>query len=276
MFVVLNSMTISLKRVSVVFFVLCFCQIHCSVWAEDLDEDCYTIATWNIGHFSKGKKPYSTIDYTTYITNYNELKQVLEDSIRADVLCLNEYSEIFSLGSNKENRITKDLFFEGYAYSQIGPLWGYSCNSIYSNLRLKKIKLRKFEVSKTVAAKMPRAENYYYLEGDLYFNNTKVKLVCAHTTSSANAVCQSQISELLNRYRNEERVIMCGDWNTQDFSLFTNSGYTIGNNGSLKTFPEKGYALDNIVVKGLKISNVRVVRTGLSDHFPLVCCISLK
>ena len=265
-----------LIRFALFSFFIGLCSIHCSVWAENLEKKSYAIATWNIGHFSKGEKTYSTINSSTYKANYDELKKVLEDSINADVLCLNEYSEVFFSDGNKNDLITKDLFFGDYDYSDIGPLLGYSCNSIFSRLKLKRVKQRKFEISKTVAEKMPRAENYYFLESDLYFNDIKVKLVCAHTTSSANAVSQSQISELLNRYRDEERVIMCGDWNTQDFSLFKNGGYIIGNNGSLKTFPGKGYALDNIVVKGLEISDVRIVRTNLSDHFPLVCRISLK
>lgn len=265
-----------LKRFGLFSFILFLSSIHCSAWAENIEKKSYTIATWNIGHFSKGEKTCSTINSSTYRANYDELKKVLEDSINADVLCLNEYSEIFFSDRNKKDQITKDLFFGDYDYSEIGPLLGYSCNSIFSRLKLKRVKQRKFEISKTIAEKMPRAENYYYLESDLYIGNIKIKLVCAHTTSSANAVSQSQISELLNRYRDEERVIMCGDWNTQDFSLFKNGGYSIGNNGSLKTFPGKAYALDNIVVKGLVISDVRIVRTNLSDHFPLVCSISLK
>lgn len=236
----------------------------------------YTIVTWNLGHFSKGKKTYSTIDESNYDSSYDELQRVLRDSINADIVCLNEYSDEFGTDGSHHKRLTKDLFFSSYTYSEIGPLLGFSCNSFFSNLKVKNTKLRLFEISKTVAERMPRAENYYYWEGDIYLNNIKVKLVCAHTTSSAPALCQSQISELLNRYRKCERVIMCGDWNTEDFSLFKNSGYDLGNDGSLKTFPSKKYALDNIAVKGIEISEVKMVKTDLSDHYPLVCRISLK
>lgn len=241
------------------------------------DSKCeYTIATWNLGHFSKGKKPYSTIDNHSFNSNYEEFQRILNDSIKADIVCVNEYSEVFCSEESKHDKLTRDLFFSDYDYFKIGPLLGYSCNSIFCNVKLESVKLRMFEISKMVVEKMPRAENYYYLEGYLYLNNIKVKLVCAHTTSSANAVCQSQIFELLTKCRNEERVIMCGDWNTLDFSLFENSGYILSNDGSLKTFPSKGYALDNIVVKGLEISDVRMIKTDLSDHYPLVCRISLK
>ena len=71
-------------------------------------------------------------------------------------------------------------------------------------------------------------------------------------------------------------MIVCGDWNTEIYSLLKNAGYALANDGSLKTFPSKGYALDNIAVKGLEISDVRMIKTDLSDHYPLVCRISLK
>ena len=265
-----------INRVLIFIITLCMGYFVGPVKAEGMGNPEFVISTWNLGHFSKGKKTHSTIDESNYQTSYNELQRVLRDSINADIVCLNEYSEEFGTDGSRHKRLTKDLFFSSYTYSEIGPLLGFSCNSIFSHLKVKNTRLRLFEISKTVAVKMPRAENYYYLESDIYLNNIKVKLVCAHTTSSASALCQSQISELLNRYRKCERVIMCGDWNTEDFSLFKNSGYVLGNDGSLKTFPSKKYALDNIAVKGLKISDVRVVRTDMSDHYPLVCRISLN
>jgi endonuclease/exonuclease/phosphatase family metal-dependent hydrolase len=235
----------------------------------------FVVATWNIGHFSNGQKPYSTIDNSNYKKNLIELQKVLKDSLKADIICLNEFSEVFGSDDSNHEQLTKDLFFNDYAFSKIGPLLGFSCNSIFSNIKVKNIKLHLFEISKTVQSNMPRAANYYFLEGDLYLDGKKVKLVCAHTTSSASALCQSQIAELLNKYRNCDKVIMCGDWNTQDFSLFKNSGYNLANDGSYKTYPSKNYALDNIAVKGLEISDVRMVKTTVSDHYPLVCNISL-
>jgi endonuclease/exonuclease/phosphatase family metal-dependent hydrolase len=272
----LNTVTNNIKRFVIFFFFLNFCPIrYCLVWADGMKKNCYTIATWNIGHFSQGEKPYPTINTSIYSTNYNELRRVLEDSIKADVFCLNEYSNIFFSDGGKDEGITKELFFGDYAFSKIGPLLGFSCNSIFSNIKIKNMKLHLFEISKTVQSNMPRAANYYFLEGNLYLDGEKVKLVCAHTTSSASALCQSQIAELLNKYRNCDKVIMCGDWNTQDFSLFKNSGYNLANDGSYKTYPSKNYALDNIAVKGLEISDVKMVKTAVSDHYPLVCNILL-
>ena len=89
-------------------------------------------------------------------------------------------------------------------------------------------------------------------------------------------MCQEEISELINKYKDCDRVIMCGDWNTTDFSQFRKAGYSLANNGTLFTYPYKSYPLDNIIVKGLRISDVKMIKTDLSDHYPLVCTVSVK
>ena len=57
------------------------------VKAEGMGNREFVISTWNIGHFSKGKKPYSTIDKSSYNSNYEELYRVIKDSLRADIIC---------------------------------------------------------------------------------------------------------------------------------------------------------------------------------------------
>ena len=69
---------------------------------------------------------------------------------------------------------------------------------------------------------------------------------------------------------------MCGDFNTTDYSKLKIAGYSLANNGSFKTYYKEKWALDNIVAKGVKISDVRIVKTELSDHYPLICHISIK
>lgn len=251
-----------------------FLFIPCMTGAQD--NKGFVLCTWNLGHFSKGKKPYTVINEASFRLSFQELYGVLNDSIQADVICFNEYNKTFGIDEFGNKKMTKDLVLSKYGYSEIGPLMGFSCNAIFSKFVIRNVKLRKFEISETIGALMPRALNYYYLECDLYFNKEKIKLICAHTTSSASAVSQSQISEILNLFKNNERVILCGDWNIQDYSLFKNSGYELGNNGLYKTYPSKGYALDNIAVKGLIISNTKIIKTGISDHYPLVCRMILN
>lgn len=238
----------------------------------------YVIATWNIGHFSLGKKPYSTIDRGTCLQSMKGFRSVLLDSVKADVICFNEYSKEFGKDEKGQMIDTEGILEGEYANRMIGPLLGYSCNGIFSKVKIKNAKRHEFEINKTVGGKMPRANKYYYVDCDLYLGKTKVKLICAHTINSATALCQSQIAELIVKYREFDRVIMCGDWNTTDFSLFVNSGYTLANDGSFLTYTgsTKHKPIDNIVVRGMKISDVRVISSSLSDHNPLVCKITIE
>lgn len=262
------------KNLVLIALLFYFLFVPCMTGAQSNRD--FVLCTWNLGHFSKGKNPYTIINGTSFRTTSQELNSVLNDSIQADVICFNEYNKMFGVDEFGNNKNTKDLVLSKYGYSEIGPLMGFSCNAIFSKFVIRNVKYRKFEISETIGAMMPRALNYYYIECDLYFNKEKIKLICAHTTSSASAVSQSQISEILNQYRNIERVILCGDWNIQDYSLFKNSGYTLGNNGSYKTYPSKGYSLDNVAVKGLIISDTKMIKTGISDHYPLVCRMFLN
>ena len=121
-------------------------------------------------------------------------------------------------------------------------------------------------------------ENYYY-ESDLYIQGKKVKLVFFHLLFSnkvEEVYQQRQIQELIKRYSTTERVILCGDWNTETYTALMDAGYELANDGLLKTFPGNAEALDNVAVKGLKIIDVRMIKTSLSDHYPLICRLSLK
>ena len=234
------------------------------------------ISTWNIGHFANGKNNHSQIKGRDYHAKLKKLNAVIEDSIGADVLCINEYSAVLGVDPNQKERETKKVLLSKYTYKKEGRLMGFSCNSIFSNLLLKNVKECLFNSSLPFLKDVPRAANYYYLCADLYLNGEKVKLICAHTTSGAVKISRAQINELIQKYKGYDKVIMCGDWNIANFSQFTKAGYTMINDGSIVTFPSKSYAFDNILVKGLKISDVRVIKTDLSDHYPLVCKISLN
>jgi endonuclease/exonuclease/phosphatase (EEP) superfamily protein YafD len=123
---------------------------------------------------------------------------------------------------------------------------------------------------------LPRAANYYYISGDLYYKRDVIKLVCAHTISRNNDLCQKMIVEIIDAYKDYDKVIMCGDWNSGNYKKFVNTGFSLANDGSYKTYPQGKYPLDNIIVKGLKIIDIRMIETDLSDHCPLVCKISFE
>ena len=242
----------------------------------------FVLCTWNIGHFSNGSKPYSLIKIDDYTKQLELFKSLIYSEVHPDVITINEYNRVFCGEDTADNKyLTSSLLFDQFKYMIIGPqhYWGI-CNAVFSNLKMKNCHLIYFEShKKTDGDDFTKARENYYIESDLYIDGEKVKLVCLHLLFSwkiAEVYQNKQIEELINHYQDTERVILCGDWNTGIYSTLKNAGYTLANSGSLQTFPSKGYPLDNIAVKGLDISDAWIVKTDLSDHFPLICRVSLK
>ena len=267
-------MRINIIRISLILF----CLFPCFSDAQKSND--FVLCTWNIGHFSNGSKPYSLIsnDYGQQLESYRSL---IYDEICPDVIAINEYNIVFC-GEDKEDNPykTSSLLFDGFKKNTIGPkCWGI-CNAVFSNHKMRKSRPIYFESQNNTAGDdVVKSRENYFIESDLYIHGKKVKLVCLHLLFSSKVeevFQQNQTEELVNRYINTKRVIVCGDWNTEVYSSLKNAGYTLANDGSLKTFPSKSEALDNIAVKGLEIAEVKMVKTDLSDHYPLVCRISLK
>lgn len=236
------------------------------------------LATWNIGHFSLGSKPYSTIDSASVQQKSRKYKDFIDNTIQADVIGINEYSRLF-YDDEKNQILAKSILFNRFRDQIEGPLISYTCNSLFSNVKLKRSRTVYFECNKYFT-KDPKISNRktYYIESEFPLCGEKVILVCVHMLFSRkypNEVQQKLIKELIDTYTNSDRVIIIGDFNTGDLHQFQKNGYVIANDGSIVTYPSKKYALDNIVAKGISISNVYTVETELSDHYPLVCEISI-
>ena len=241
----------------------------------------FVLCTWNIGHFSNGSKPYSminVIDYKRYLEKYRLL---IYNEVHPDVITVNEYNRDFCGDGIVDDRFqTSSLLFNNFEKMIIGPqhYWGI-CNAVFSNLKIKNSTIIYFEShKKTDGDDFTKSRENYYIESDLFVNKKRIKLVCFHLLFSRKVdeiYHKKLIEELISHYEKMERVILCGDWNTVYYSALREAGYSLANDGSFKTFPSKSYSLDNIVVKGLKINNVRMIKTDLSDHYPLVCDISL-
>lgn len=123
-------------------------------------------------------------------------------------------------------------------------------------------------------------------DGDIFVDTVhlRVRGVREHHEATRrldpDTVNKAQIKELISVLASEERVVIVGDFNChrfEDFDIFKDAGYTLGNDGSFATFPtgKNNRALDNIIVKGLKVSDVCVHPTSLSDHNALSADVSL-
>ena len=233
------------------------------------------VATWNIGHFANGQEPNSLIGPEQYNSKLKAFRTMIYDSISADLVGICEYSSVFGKDKNGRDMLSSNILFNKYANKNEGAK-SWICNSFFYNIKLENIEKLFFNCSKTFVHKDPRVALFHYVSADTYIDGERVKVVLVHLVSSQPNLCQLQIEELINKYKIYNKVIMFGDWNTWNWTKFREEGFCLANDGSLITFPSKKYALDNIIDKGLRISEVRVIKTDLSDHYPLVCRISLK
>ena len=250
---------------------------------EPEDPNSVRIATWNIGHFSMGKKPNSTLEDTQLAMMSDNFKDYINNAVDADIMFLNEYSQKFT----KEKYLAKDTVFKGYdkvAYE--GPQLNYSCNAVYSRIEISEPEMHEFECNKTagtISTKGPLATDYYFVTTDLVINGATVKLVSAHLAfdgeGSENVVI-NQIKELIEYCEQYEHVVLLGDWNVNyfsEFELFTDAGYSLGNTDeNMSTYNEPGYPLDNIIYKGVTVTDFTLAGTDLSDHYAVYCTITVN
>lgn len=237
--------------------------------------DTLKLATFNIGHFSDGNYPYSV---DTYTARLNEYKQLIYNTINPDVIAVQEYSD-YMVDKGK----TSQVLFNDFQVQYEGVQRNYSCNAIFDNTCLLNMRKHEFEClanEEITHTDLIKAQDYYYVDADLYIKGRLVKFVATHLAFDSNrpmVLQDKQIAELISAYANYEYVIMMGDFNSRTgsgYDPFVNAGYNLVNDGSYLT--SENMPLDNIVVKGLTISDAGMITTDLSDHNPLFCTVSLN
>lgn len=286
--------TVKFSRVVITFFMI-MTTYSCTGDSFDILEgfqdypspvysDALIIAQWNIGHFSNGISTKSSIDGSNFEQKRIEY-QTLISKIPANVYCINEYSVDFGKDAEEKKHTAESILFSDYPYSFIGHQRRYSCNAVFSKLNLDAVRELEYECNQT--AKITHnsaigAKDYYFIEFTIRYKDINVKVVNTHLAFDKNnvEVVLDQIRELVERYKDDEYVVLCGDWNTgaSSFKLFSEAGYQLGNHGnygSIVTREASGGSIDNIIVKGLKIVNFRAVNSKLSDHKPVVAALIL-
>ena len=248
------------------------------------------IATWNIGHFCLGSYTYSTIDTLGFTAK--EYKDFI-NAINADVVSLNEYSAEF-----KSNVAARNAIFSDYPIAHIGEQNQYTCNAIFArNGLLSNIESPNyFDCYRTapINDKKDKPMDHYYITSDLTINGQTVKFVNVHILYDEKSpeLAEAAISELITAFADYDRVIILGDCNvTYDkFQIFETAGYGIAQTdkwlatygpcqGSEKYYEDKlgGYgSYDNIIYKGVNVSNFALGGSKLSDHYALYCDITVN
>ena len=265
------------RKVLVIFYlccVVCFTkgQTNNSV---NLQSEEFSIATWNIGHFSRGRVDHSTVNSSNYDKELTAFRKFIKDSLNVDYLCINEFSSIFYRDSLKRHIWAETSLFGRFRECQVFKQNRFVCNAIFSKKNLNGIGMQPFQYSDSVKQRRNNIDWFYYTWADITIGGKDVKLVCTHLINRDEKLCQDQIKQLLKVFDQFDRVIICGDMNTNNYHKFKDYGYMMAQDGNRVTFPSRSLSIDNIFAKGLKISNSRIIKTMLSDHYALVCNISL-
>lgn len=250
------------------------------------DPNTVRLATWNIGHFSGGANKDSSFTDNQFPLQNNRYSEYIDNVIGADVIALNEYSAMFT-----PSNAAKDTIFDSYDVSYEGPQRNYSCNAVFGKSSLiSNIQLHEFECNKNAVithTNLITAPDYYYITADLNVNGETVKLVMAHLAFDDNfweteddTVNRNQLLELIDVLEGEERVVLMGDWNLAKFSYldaFIDEGYSLANiDPTLPTYNTNIRCIDNIIYKGVTVSNFTLAGTSLSDHFAIYCDITVN
>lgn len=250
-----------------------------------VDQNYITVATWNIGHFSIGKNTSTKIPDSSFQSSSQSYCDYIYNQLGADLITLNEYSAMFTPSYRAKN-----VLFSKYTGTQFeGPQYRYSCNAMFSKLPVRNLSARSFACNQSATinhTNLIKASDYYYLQGEITLGGETVVVVTAHlgfdTTRNPDTVCLDQINELIEKLESYDHVLLMGDWNTRSFTYFeqfTNAGYTLGNDSpSNATLAgnSTNRALDNIIVKGLEVSDFRVHPTSLSDHYAVTATIGIS
>lgn len=228
-------------------------------------KDTIVVAHWNIGHFSLGKAPDTTIRRDETESMASKYKQLL-DSVNADIFGICEYNPTFSVTGEKAS----SLLFNNYPFQCIGTKYSYNCNAIFSRTKLFNSNVEFFK---------KYVQQRYYIESRLIINMHDVYFVETHLDWNQGTMgkgCRTeQISELVNKYKNHPYVIICGDMNIaslNELQPFIDAGFSVANGGekgTYFTFPanKPSSAIDHIFVKGFKLSSTSIYGDFLlSDH----------
>lgn len=252
--------------------------------ANNIDKDSLVVFQWNIGHFSHGGLPFSNIsqdDIQEAIINYNNILE----QYAPDIISINEYSNI--LGEYQDIKfISRDILFHSYKFAYLFPQNNYSCNSVFSRYPLMDVRNNSFSCNKDTQithTSAIKADDYYYISSFIIWNGKLISFISTHLAFDDNneEIAKAQIRELVDKFSECDYVIMCGDWNcSQDsFDIFKDNDYQLANcdqYGNIITYPALSKCLDNIIVKGLSVHNIKVIKTDLSDHYPIMCTIKFK
>lgn len=297
----------------------------------------------NVGHFSMGHSPYVEINSdkqdgypSTLDRNYAIQLQRwgrFIDGVGADIMGMPEWSTNFGTNNGSTVSVGNTGIFGDYEEPNYGSAvaGGWWRNCLVSKLPMA-------NTGSQQLGSLSGAHPAYAQYATVLINDIPVKIVVTHLNwSSGNTSMNSrteEISNLIDWLKDEQYVILFGDFNTDgqyvqsaskteaqfmsgadEFDPFITAGFTLALHGTLgdvptcdatdsrpdhltdsirgnnnpDTFYNRPFCvLDNIIVKGFTMSNVRVLDTDvfntpsdpldigmITDHCAVVCDLTM-
>lgn len=221
---------------------------------------------WNIGHYSLGQQPYSAIEdiyEDSMKTAYTEFMRKLSPQL----LFLSEYSEKFSKSYNSAPTI-----FD-YRCNYIGRIDRYCCQAMFSNTYIQLLDVVYFPYETYLVSNSYTDANDYVTLYRTYINNHSITIAHVHLRSGDETINTRQCEYLIERLSGYWHVLIVGDFNRTDMSIFENAGFTVKITGTTHMGTAK--SLDHFVYRGsVAIQEERIVETYLSDHFAIVATLT--
>jgi len=240
---------------------------------------------WSVSHFGDGTCSVASIPESEGKGMAAKYVKFL-DSVDADVVGITAYSEDFTTnGSIKAST----ALFKGYEKS-VGPAKGDVCNAIF----FKAAKASKIE-EKDVFFES-HFEDTYYKAVKLNVLGAPVWFVQTHLDSNTYLAGhhkdrEEQMKKLIEDFGDESHVVIAGDFRVgvrvpgkrcfpapEEYKVFEEAGFELVNLFGTGTYPVESpiQPLDNIIVKGVGISEVRFLDADhLSDHLAISCKLSI-
>lgn len=239
---------------------------------------------WNLGHFSNGQYPYSSITETNYKDRLKAFRDFFNTYCSECHLLFNEYEESFAKVAGQAVK-TDTVFFDMRKIRQVFPRstsTGYNRLAAFWNEGLLGYKYGVFESLKGVKNSKGTLEyGTGYCLSTYVIGKDSLYVMSLHAPNRIKrGEYDALFREIVGLCSNLDNCVLVGDFNRSSFTdltAFTDAGFKILNDNSV-THPSTGYILDWVLYRcnDVTLSDFRVYTEAvdgngdlLSDHLPV-------